>query len=125
MAKASKGDVTSVTDVPLVEDRSADLGGYTVDFVTIKQDHDLVQMLAELPGGRCPCPHWGYVLTGQISISYADHDEVINGGEAFYLPPGHIPAATAGTEIIQFSPTEQLQEVLAAMLKRAQHLQQA
>ena len=29
--------------------------------------------------------------------------EVIGAGEAFCMPPGHVPAATAGSEVVQFS----------------------
>ena len=26
---------------------------------------DLGPLLAQLPGGDCPVPHWGYVITGE------------------------------------------------------------
>ena len=32
--------------------------------------------------------------------------EVVQAGDAFYLEPGHIPTFEAGTEDVQFSPTE-------------------
>jgi mannose-6-phosphate isomerase-like protein (cupin superfamily) len=117
MAKVSKDNVSQVKDFGLAEDRNEELGGYTVSFVTIKADHDLGPILAKLPAGHCTCPHWGYLLKGQITVRYPDHEEVIKAGEAFYLPPGHAPEATAGTEIIQFSPTDQIQALEAAMAK--------
>ena len=36
-----------------------------------------------------------------------------------YMLPGHVPAAEAGTEFVQFSPREQLAETLAAMRANA------
>ena len=36
------------------------------------------------------------------------------------MTPGHVPAAEAGTEFIQFSPKEHLAETLAAMRANAQ-----
>ena len=33
---------------------------------------------------------------------------MIAPGEAFYMTPGHTPAAIAGTEFVQFSPTDEL-----------------
>ena len=36
------------------------------------------------------------------------------------MTPGHVPAAEAGTEFIQFSPREQPAETLAAMRANAQ-----
>jgi hypothetical protein len=90
-----------------------------VDFVTIKQGHSLAPLLRGLPGDSCQCPHWGYLLAGKVTVSYADGEETYQAGDAFYMPPGHVPAAEAGTEIIQFSPSEQLAETLAAIRANA------
>ena len=62
MPKLSKQSATMVDDFGVAEDRHDDLDGYTVNFVTIRQDHDLAPMLSSLPGGNCPCPHWGLRL---------------------------------------------------------------
>jgi hypothetical protein len=125
MPKTSRDNVSLVRDFGVAEDRSEDLGGYTVNFVTIREDHDLAALLAGLDGGQCPCPHWGYVIKGEITARYGDREETIRAGEAYYLPPGHVPAATAGTEMIQFSPADQLREVDAAMTKVMQQMQGA
>jgi hypothetical protein len=58
-------------------------------------------------------------------VRYADHEEVCEAGDAFYMPPGHTPAAEAGTEFIQISPSDQLQEVEAAVVKAMQQMQGA
>lgn len=58
-------------------------------------------------------------------VRYADHEEVCEAGDAFYMPPGHAPAAEAGTEFIQISPSDQLQEVEAAVVKAMQQMQGA
>ena len=125
MPKVSKESVTEVRDYGVAEDRTGNLDGYTVNFVSIRQDHDLAPMLSGLPGGRCPCPHWGYVLKGRMIVRYADHEEVCEAGDAFYMPPGHTPAAEAGTEFIQISPSDQLQEVEAAVVTAMQQMQGA
>jgi hypothetical protein len=125
MPKASKESVTQVKDFGVAEDRTEELGDYTVNFVSILKDHDLAPMLSGLPGGRCPCPHWGYVLKGRMIVRYADHEEVCEAGDAFYMAPGHAPAAEAGSEFIQFSPTGQLQVVEAAIVTYMQQMQGA
>jgi mannose-6-phosphate isomerase-like protein (cupin superfamily) len=125
MPKASKESISQVKDFGVAEDRTEDLGGYTVNFVSILQDHDLGPMLAGLPGGHCSCPHWGYLVKGTLTVRYGDREETIGAGEAFYMPPGHVPAATAGSEIVQFSPTSQLQTVEAAIAKAMQQMQGA
>ena len=123
MPKTSRDNVSQVMDFGLAEDRSEDLGGYTVDFVTIRQDHDLAALLAGLDGGQCPCPHWGYLIKGELTVRYGDREETITAGEAYYMPPGHVPGATAGSEFIQFSPAAQLREVQAVMAKTMQQMQ--
>jgi mannose-6-phosphate isomerase-like protein (cupin superfamily) len=123
MPKASRDSASQVNDFGVAESTSEDLDGYTVNFVSIRADHDLGPMLAGLPGGNCRCPHWGYVVKGQMTVRYGDREEVIGAGEAFYLAPGHAPAATAGTEFIQISPTDQLQEVEAAVAKAMRQMQ--
>ena len=123
MPKASKDSITDIEDFGVALDRTAHLDGYTVNFVTIRETHDLGPVLATLPAGRCTCPHWGYLVKGRITMRYADHEEIIEAGDAFYFPPGHAPEAEAGTEIVQFSPTEELAAVMAEMRKNMQGVQ--
>ena len=40
------------------------------------------------------------------------------------MPPGHVPAAEAGTEFIQFSPREQLAETVAVIMANARQAMQ-
>lgn len=119
MPKASK-ESAEAEDFGAAVDRTAHLGDYTVNFVSIRETHDLAPMLATLEGGSCSCPHWGYVVKGRITMRYADHEEIVEGGDAFYFPPGHTPEAEAGTELIQFSPTEELAAVVAEMKRNMQ-----
>jgi hypothetical protein len=115
MPKLSAHTAPQVQDFGLGTERGGDLDGYTVNFVSIRQGHSLDGMFKGLPGDACPCPHWGYLLAGQITVRYADHEEVIEAGDAFYMPPGHVPEAASGTEIIQFSPATELAAVKDVM----------
>ena len=117
MPKVSKHSATIVDDFGVAEDRHEDLDGYTVDFVTIRQSHDLAPLLKDLPGGNCSCPHWGYLIKGRLTVRYDDREEVVESGDAFYMSPGHAPAAEAGTEFIQFSPADQLAATTDAIKK--------
>jgi hypothetical protein len=125
MPKLSKDSAPNVQDLGLAVDRSGDLDDTTVNFVTIRQDHSLAPLLRGLPGDSCQCPHWGYLLAGKLTVSYADHEETYRAGDAFYMTPGHVPAAEAGTQLIQFSPKGQLAETLAAMRANAQRAAQS
>jgi hypothetical protein len=123
MAKVSKENVAHVEDHGPAEDRHEDLEGYTVNWVTLREQADLAPMLKGLPDDRCQCPHWGYVFSGKLTWRYGDHEEVTEAGEAFYAPPGHTPAAEAGTEFLQFSPTDELQVTEEAIMRNMQAMQ--
>ena len=123
MPKVSRESASHVDNPGPVEDRHDEIDGYTVNFVSIRQDSDLTPMLKGLPDDRCQCPHWGYLFKGKITYSFADHEEVHEAGDAFYVPPGHVPSAEAGSELLQFSPTEEFAVVTAAMMKNMQQMQ--
>jgi hypothetical protein len=115
-------DTADPQDFGLAIDRTAHLDDITVNFVTIRETHSLKDALAALPGGNCQCPHWGYMLSGNLSCDYGDRTESYGPGDAFYMTPGHVPTAEAGTEFVLFSPKDQLEAteaaIRAAMLAR-------
>jgi hypothetical protein len=122
MPKVSKDTASQVEDMGVMEGRYEELGGYMVGFETFREDADATLLFKGLPDDRCQSPHWGYVVAGKVTFRYADHDEVYEGGDAYYAPPGHIPVVTAGTEVIEFSPTEEYgrtMEVLSRNLAAA------
>jgi hypothetical protein len=109
MPKASRNSTTQVETMDGFEGRYEDLDGHTVGFETYTQDADPGPLFAGLPDDRCQCPHWGVVLRGTLIYDHADGTrEVIEAGEAYYVGPGHRPVFTAGTEIVEFSPTAEL-----------------
>jgi hypothetical protein len=115
MSTVSRESATDVTDHGPAVDRGADLDGYNVIFTSIREDWDLTQLLQGMPDDSCPCPHWGYLIAGRMTVRYSDREEVIEPGDAFYMPPGHVPAAVAGTEFVMFSRQDELAAAGAAM----------
>jgi hypothetical protein len=115
MPRTSKADAPLALDEPMIEARYAELDGYTVGFETHKADMDPGPLFHGLPDDRCQCPHWGVVLSGRIVFRYADHDEVFQAGDAYYGGPGHLPLISAGTELVEFSPTEALRDTMAVV----------
>jgi hypothetical protein len=122
MPKVSR-ESAQVDDYGVAEDRHEEIDGYTINFVTLRQDMDLAPMLKGLPDDRCNCPHWGYVFKGTLTWHFADHDEVFEAGDAFYVPPGHTPVAAAGSEFVQFSPSDALRPVQAVLMANMQKMQ--
>jgi hypothetical protein len=124
MPKISKQTAKQSRDHGAVLDRADELEGYTVNFVEFRQDIDATPLLKGLPGDRCQCPHWGYVVKGKITMRFADREEIYEAGDAFYSPPGHVPVKhEPGTEIVQFSPAVELRKTEDAMMKNMQAMQ--
>ena len=109
MPKATQGDRLHRRGAPGYEGRFQQLGEHTVGFERFEEAVDAAPLFQGLPDDRCQSPHWGIVVKGSITFRYADHEETIDAGEAYYAAPGHTPVLAAGTEVIEFSPTAQLQ----------------
>ena len=112
MPKTSRETASQVADLGVMESRSEQLDGYTVEFTTFREDADGTPVFKGLPDDRCQSPHWGYVVRGKLVFHYADRSEIYEAGDAYYAPPGHIPVVTAGTEVVEFSPTEEYSRTL-------------
>ena len=124
MPKVSKDSATRGGDHGPVVERADELGNYTVNFVTFREDIDHAPLLRGLPDDRCQCPHWGYVLKGKMTFRFGDREEIYEAGDAFYAPPGHIPAHTEpGSELVQFSPAEELKQTEEAIMRNMQAMQ--
>ncbi|HZQ66310.1 MAG TPA: AraC family ligand binding domain-containing protein [Gaiellaceae bacterium] len=116
MPKASKETASeSERFEGVVEERRERLDGYTVEFTTFLGDLDGAPMLKGLPDDQCQCPHWGYVFEGTLTFRFSDREERFEAGDAFYVPPGHVPEMRAGTEVVWFHPTEELEQTMAAI----------
>jgi ribosomal protein L16 Arg81 hydroxylase len=48
----------------------------------------------------------------------SDHDEVLEDGDAFYVPPEHTMIADAGTEIVFFSPSAEWHDTVEKIAKQ-------
>ena len=124
MPKVSRDSATGGGEFGPVTDRSDTMEGYTVNFVSFAQDIDATPLLKGLPDDRCPCPHWGYVVKGRLTYRFEDHEEVFEAGDAFYIPPGHVPVGNEpDSEIVQFSPSQELSKVEEVMMRNMQAMQ--
>jgi hypothetical protein len=116
MPKASKTTASESMQLDGYEGHFENLdGGHTVGFETYTTDADLTPLFAGLPDDRCQCPHWGYVIKGKLVFKTANGDETFETGDAYYVGPGHTPILFAGTEVVEFSPTGELQDTLAVV----------
>ena len=118
MPKTSKATASESVELDGYEGHIENFeGGYTVAFETYTADADLTPFFAGLPDDKCQAPHWGYVVKGKVTFKTANGDETFEGGDAYYVGPGHTPILYAGTEVIEFSPTTELQHTLEVVEK--------
>jgi len=125
MPSVARDRIAETDDHGVVEERHEDVEGITIQFVTIREDVDVAPLLRGLPDDRCNCRHWGYVFKGRLTFDLGDGQEVYEAGDAFSITHGHSPSAEAGTEYLQFSPTEELRRVSAHMEKNMAAMQRA
>jgi len=118
MPSASRDTASETITMEGFEGRYENLaGGYTVGFESCGSDADLADFFRGLPDDRCQCPHWGYVIKGKLSFRSANGEETFEAGDAYYAPPGHTSYLFAGTEIVEFSPTDALGDTIEVVTK--------
>ena len=115
MPRTTKLEAPVLVDEDVIEGRYVELDGYTVAYETYKADFDPAPLFQGLPGDRCQCPHWGIVVRGTMVFRYADHDERFEAGDAYYGAPDHVPLLLAGSEVVEFSPSVELQQTMAVV----------
>ncbi|MBX0298295.1 cupin domain-containing protein [Haloarcula nitratireducens] len=110
--KQDKQDVPVRIDTPDAVARqqigfgdASEYGELSGEYFTFAAGTDITPLLQGLEDDLCQCPHWGYVLAGTLTASYADgHEEATEAGDLFYWPPGHTIRANDDSEIVMFSP---------------------
>ena len=123
--RGSKQDVPTTIEAEEVVIQEAEWGDIHLGFETYNEEFDIAPLLKGLPEDRCQCPHYGYVLKGRMRVRYADHEEVVNAGDAYYMAPGHSPILEAGTELVEFSPKEEYQKTMEIVERNFLAMQEA
>jgi hypothetical protein len=126
MPGASRDDLP-VERIEAYEGRMTQIGDYNLAFESMPANFPPHKLFAGLPDDNCPCEHWGYVLKGAIRFSYADgsDEEVFRAGDAYYVPPGHLPTVLEDVEVVEFSPKADFERVLRQVAKNAEAMQGA
>lgn len=124
--RIAKQDVPVRIDVPgAIARQQTDFGdaaGYGTisgEYFSLGAGTDIAPLLQGLEGDLCQAPHWGYVLHGEVTVTYADGtNEVTKGGDLFYWPPGHTVKVTQDADVVLFSPQHEHSKVLDHMLTK-------
>ena len=110
--RIAKTDIPEKINIPGAIARQAldfgDASGYgkiAGEYFSMAAGVDIAPLLKGLENDLCQSPHWGYLLEGEVTVTYTNGDEeTINGGDLFYWPPGHTIRIGADAELILFSP---------------------
>ena len=110
--KIPKQDIPEIFRIPGATVRQqmdfGDATGYgkiAGEYFSLGAGTDIAPLLKGLENDLCQSPHWGYLIDGEITVTYADGgNETVSGGDLFYWPPGHTVRVGKDAEVILFSP---------------------
>lgn len=122
--RIAKQDIPVRIDVPGAVARqqtdfgdSAGFGMLGGEYFSMASGTDIAPLLQGLEGDLCQAPHWGYLLDGEVTVTYADGSaEVVTGGDLFHWPAGHTVKVGRDTELVMFSPQHEHGQVIDHML---------
>jgi hypothetical protein len=118
MPKTSKQEASETFEAEGFEGHYQELEGYTIGFESYSAEADLADLFKGLPDDACQCNHMGVVLSGKVVFTYTDGtQDVITAGEAYVTKAGHTPKIFPGTEVIEFSKTDEFNETLEVISK--------
>jgi hypothetical protein len=87
---------------------ATEYGKMAGEYFSMSAGIDLEPLLKGLEHDLCQSPHWGYLIQGEIKVTYQDgSSETVTGGDLFFWPAGHTVAAKQDAEIVLFSPQKE------------------
>jgi hypothetical protein len=96
-------DVAVDLDTLGTQHRAVD-GGMVIALERWSAGLDTGEMFADLPDGACQEPHWGYVLSGAVTMRYTNgRTETLRAGDAYYIAPGHNAHVDEDVELVEFT----------------------
>lgn len=94
-------------------------GAMQGEYFSLGAGTDIAPLLQGLEGDACQAPHWGYVISGEVVVSFTDGTEdTCVDEDLFYWKPGHSVRVVRDAEIILFSPQKEHLHVIDHMLEK-------
>ncbi|MGK2947626.1 MAG: cupin domain-containing protein [Acidimicrobiales bacterium] len=110
--RVSKDDIPTRIDAPgavarQLPDFGVAGGSIGAEYFSMAAGTDLAPLLVGLEGDLCQSAHWGYVLEGDLVVTYSDGGtERCRTGDVFHWPAGHSVRVEVDAELILFSPQD-------------------
>ena len=110
--RIAKTDIPTKIDVPgAVARQTSDFGDASkhgplaAEWFSLGAGTDIAPLLEGLEDDGCQAPHWGYIISGHLVVTYTDGEtDTCTTGDVFYWPPGHTVRVVEDAEVILFSP---------------------
>jgi hypothetical protein len=94
-------------------------GQLSGEYFSLAAGVDTSPLFKGLHGDMCQCPHWGFVLRGQLTTTdVIGAEETVKANDLFYWPPGHNVRVDADAEIVMFSPQNEHSHVIEHMIQK-------
>ncbi len=92
---------------------------FSAEYFSLSAGVDTTPLFQGLQGNACQCPHWGYVLRGEITTTDTKGaQETVKANDLFYWPAGHNVRVVADAEIVMFSPQHEHTLVINHMIEK-------
>lgn len=123
--RITKADIPTKIDAPgAVARQLGDFGDASkhgplaAEYFSLGAGTDIAPLLLGLEDDACQSPHWGYIISGKVIVSYTDgSSEQCKGSDVFYWPAGHSIRVIDDAEVILFSPETEHAMVMDHMLE--------
>lgn len=110
--RIAKTDIPTKIDVPgAVARQTSDFGDASkhgplaAEWFSLGAGTDIAPLLEGLEDDGCQAPHWGYIISGHLVVTYTGGDtDTCATNDVFYWPPGHTVRVVEDAEVILFSP---------------------
>lgn len=124
--RIAKGDIPVKINVPGAIARqlpnfgdTSGCGSLAGEYFSLAAGTDIAPLLEGLAGDACHAPHWGYMIAGEVVVTYnTAPTETCRAGDIFYWPAGHSVRVTDDAEVILFSPQVAHTQVMDHMLAK-------
>ena len=119
-----KDQIPAKIDIPGAKARQlpgfgAAAGEMGAEYFSLAAGTDIAPLLAGLEDDLCQCEHWGYVIDGDLVVSYGDgSSDRCLAGDLFFWPAGHSVRVERDAEVILFSPQVEHTAVMDHMLAK-------
>jgi len=111
--RIDKQDIPAVIEIPGATARqlgdfgdASAQGTLAAEYFSLAAGTDIAPLLRGLDDDACQAPHWGYMISGEVVVTYTGgrDADTCAGGDVFFWPAGHSVRVVEDAEVILFSP---------------------